>query len=216
MTTTIEQLLSKAGLLGARVSLYDDTTCVNVVMPITKWQEKDHQTHGDLILLPCTNTRQQNIDEAYKFMCEWEERWSLKNDVKKKEIEDFLRTKLGTDDLWAKKALLLIYGHQTSSEQACGRTVVNNSVGFTGHDSEYLSSLARQLQEHLDSVKKSNPDITECEAIKRAWLSKKQLAALKKTIKKYWRQVSDASDEMKLLKAVKNARGAQQMTLKLS
>ena len=40
--TTIEQLLSKAGLLGARVSLYDDTTCVSVVMPITKWQEKDH------------------------------------------------------------------------------------------------------------------------------------------------------------------------------
>jgi len=64
--TTIEQLLSKAGLLGARVSLYDDTTCVSVVMPITKWQEKDHQTHGDLILLLCTNTRQQKKQTNYK------------------------------------------------------------------------------------------------------------------------------------------------------
>lgn len=212
---TIDQLKNKAGLLGARLMMDNGSTCINVIMPLTKSQEKDGQPHSDLIALPCTSTLQQNIDTAFEFMSTWEEKWSLKNDVKKKEIEDFLRTKLGSDDLWAKKALLLIYGYQTSSEQACGHTTVNNSVGFTGHDSEYLSSLARQLKEHLESVKKSNPGIPECEAVKKAWLSKKQLAALKKTIKKYWRQVADASDEMKLLKAVKKARGAQQMTLKL-
>jgi len=61
----------------------------------------------------------------------------LKNDVKKKEIEEFVRTKLGTDDLWAKKSLLLIYSLQTADEKSSGHTINNNSVGFTGCDSEY-------------------------------------------------------------------------------
>jgi hypothetical protein len=122
---------------------------------------------------------------------------------------------LATDDLWAKKALLLIYSRQTSDEQSSGHTIINNSVGFTGCDSEYLSSLANQLQQHINTVKHQNPELSDIEVLKRAWLSKKQLTVLKKTMTKYWKQVVGASDEVKLLKAVKAARDAQQMTLTL-
>jgi hypothetical protein len=210
---TKEQIESKAKVLGAFLSFSDNSSCVNVIMPLTKQQEKEGLSHGDLIATPNYNTLQQNFDLVYNFMVEWQQKWELKNDVKKKEIEEFVRTKLGTDDLWAKKALLLIYGLQTADEQSSGHTINNNSVGFTGCDSEYLSSLARQLREHANEVKRQNSELTEIEVLKKAWLSKKQMCVLKKTMKKYWKQVVVASDEMKLLKAVKAARSVQQMIL---
>lgn len=211
---TIDQLKSKAAFLGARLTISTDSSCINVVMPLTKAQEKEGQPHGDLICTPATNVRQSNITLVMDFMNEWAEKCELRNLIKKKEVEEFVRQKLGTDDLWAKKALLLIFSRQTASEQNVGHTVINNSVGFTGHDSEYLTSLAKQLQRHLETVKSECPDITETEQLKKAWMSQKQMAALKKSIKKYWRQVIDASDEIKLLRATKAARNAQQITMR--
>jgi len=213
---TIEQLKTKAAFLGARLTISDNSTCINVVMPMTKTQEKEGQGHGDLICTPCTNTHQSNINLVMDFMNEWAEKCELRSQIKKKEVEEFVRQKLGTDDLWAKKALLLIYSHQTASEQSVGHTVVNNSVGFSGHDSEYLTSLAKQLRKHLENVKAECPDLTETEQLKKAWMSQKQMTALKKAIKKYWRQVIDASDEIKLLRGVKAVRNAHQMTLNLA
>ena len=213
---TIEQLKAKAALYGARLTVSDNSSCISVVMPLTKTQEKDGQSHGDLIATPNYNTRQSNINLVMDFMNEWAERCELKNEIKKKEVEEYVRNKLGSDDLWAKKALLLIFSRQTVSEQNVGHTVINNSVGFTGHDSEYLTSLAKQLNEHLENVKRECPDLTEIEQLKKAWMSPRQMISLKKSIKKYWRQVIDASDEMKLLRAVKAARNAQQMTLNLA
>lgn len=213
---TIEQLKTKATFLGARLTISENSTCINVVMPLIKSQEKNGQTHGDLIATPNYNTRQSNIDLVMDFMNEWAERCELKSLIKKKEVEEYVRYKLGSDDLWAKKALLLIFSRQTASEQNMGHTVINNSVGFTGHDSEYLTSLAKQLNQHLENVKRECPELTEIEQLKKAWMSQKQMTALKKTIKKYWRQVIDASDEIKLLRAVKAARNAQQMTLNLA
>lgn len=210
---TKEQVENKARFLGAFLRFFDDNSCVNVIMPLTKQQEKDGQSHGDLIATPKYNTLQQNLDIAYNFMVEWQQKWELKNEITKKEIEQFVRNKLATDDLWAKKALLLIYSRQTPDEQSSGHTIINNSVGFTGCDSEYLSSLAKYLQEHIVTINNQNPGISDIEAIKRAWLSKKTIDVLKKIMSKYWKQVVDASDEVKLLKAVKAARDAQQMTM---
>lgn len=213
---TMQQLKTNAAFLGAQLVIAQESSCINAIMPLTRHQEKSGQTIGDFVATPNYNTQQENINLVMKFMNEWAERCQLKNDVKKKEVEEYVRNKLGTDDVWAKKALLLIFSKQTVSEQNVGHTVINNSVGFTGHDSEYLTSLAKQLTIRLESVKNEYPNLTEIEQIKKAWMSHRQMASLKKTIKKYWRQVIDASDEMKLLRAVKAARNVQQMTLNLA
>jgi hypothetical protein len=139
---TIDQLKSKAEVLGANLSIQENG--VNIQMPLTKIQQKEHLSN-DFLFTSIEDLLQTNIDAVYLFMCEWEEKWSLKNEIKKKEIETFIRNKLTTDDLWAKKALLLIYSHQTVIEQQIGQTTVHNNVGFTGVDSEFMSSLAEQL-----------------------------------------------------------------------
>lgn len=212
---TIEQLKAKATFLGARLTISDNSTCIGCTMPLTKSQEKDGLPYGDFVATPNYNTRQTNITLVMNFMNEWSEKCELRSQIKKKEVEEYVRQKLATDDLWAKKALLLIYSKQTTHEQAAGRTEVNNSVGFSGHDSEYLTSLAKQLEKHLQLIKCECPNLTENEQLKKAWLSQRQMVVLKQSIKKYWRQVINASDEIKLLRATKIARNVQQMALQL-
>jgi hypothetical protein len=124
-------------------------------------------------------------------MLDWEELWSLKNDVKKKEIETFVKNKLHTDDRWTVKALNLIMSHQLADEQNSEHTIYHNCVGFTGHDAPLLTSFAKQVET-------------------RNFLTPKQMAILKKTMPKYWKQIVDASDELKLLRQVKKARPAPQ------
>jgi hypothetical protein len=73
------------------------------------------------------------------------------------------------------KALVVIYEHQTASEQAAGVTVSLNGVGFSAHDAEFGSSLAQK--------------------IKKGWkMSPKQIAAGRKLVKHYWKQLVAAAD----------------------
>ena len=46
-----------------------------------------------------------------------------------------------------KRSLLRLYSEQTDSEQAMGATTEDNGFGFNGVDSEFLSSVAKQLSE---------------------------------------------------------------------
>lgn len=73
-------------------------------------------------------------------------------------------------DEMVRKSLLVVYSLQTDSEKAAQITQDYNKVGFTAFDAEFLSSCAEQLK-----VK--------------GFLSGKQIAAVRKTIKKYWRQL---------------------------
>jgi len=119
--------------------------------------------------------------------------------ITKKSMKEFICKKLSEDVLWIKKALLLIYSKQTIAEQVNRETIEYNNVGFTGHDSKFLSSVATQIKKQVEySVE--NYNLPENEAIDKAILSEKQLNVLKRVISKYWRQVLESCDTEKLVK----------------
>jgi len=97
--------------------------------------------------------------------------------------KEFLKEKLSSSPKWALKALMTIYENQTNEEQNYGHTTVNSGSGFSGVDSEILSSFAEQYQ-------------------RRGSLSNKQMSILFKNIKKYWRQILEVSDEARLNKII--------------
>lgn len=87
-------------------------------------------------------------------------------EMTKKEATAYFKIKLATNDGWAVKGLLRIYGNQTDDEQSSEQTKHHNSIGFTGIDAELLSSFAKFYLKH-----------------KR--LTEKQLVILKKKMPKY-------------------------------
>lgn len=93
----------------------------------------------------------------------------------KKDKIAFIKEHLKTDARWAQKGLMRIYGFQTSSEQAAGHTQVWNNVGFTGADSDILSSFAEQVN-------------------KGRTLSEKQMTLLFKKMPKYAKQLQRIAD----------------------
>ena len=101
------------------------------------------------------------------------------NKITKKEVKEFVKGKLGTDRIWALKALLKIFEFQTLDEQKSKDTIYHNGVGFNGTDGEILSSFALQFQ-------------------KKKYLSEKQMVIVFKKMPKYWNQVVKISNEEKL------------------
>ena len=77
---------------------------------------------------------------------------------------------LDTNDKAVDRAVVQLYRRQTQEEQATHATKVNNGVGFTGLDAEFLSSLAES-------------------AMKYGQLTPKQRAIARTRVKKYWRQL---------------------------
>jgi hypothetical protein len=99
--------------------------------------------------------------------------------ITKVQIKEFVKSKLSTDPVWARHALLKIYEFQTLEEQDIKDTMYYNGVGFTGMDGRILSSLAKQLQE-------------------KRYLSDNQMEILFRKMPKYWIQVVKISDKEKL------------------
>lgn len=93
----------------------------------------------------------------------------------KKEKIAFIRDKLLLDQKWAVRGMLKIYDYQTASEQNIGATTDHNNVGFSGVDSEILSSFAEQ-------VKKGRS------------LSEKQMTYVHKYMPKYAKQLQRIAD----------------------
>lgn len=115
----------------------------------------------------------------------------------KKNVLLFVREKLATDPVWARKALVKIYTeNQTSQEQAAEQTVEDNGIGFSGVDANFLSSLAKQF-------------------IEKGYLSDKQMKFVFKKIKKYAGQVVQFSDKARLEKMVEEAELLTQPNLNL-
>jgi hypothetical protein len=96
------------------------------------------------------------------------------------------------NDKAAIRALLAIYDRQTESEKAAQVTKESNGIGFSGCDSEILSSFAEWYKA-------------------KGYLSPKQLAIAKRKISRYWKQLLQISEEnghtvsYKVTKKVKNA-----------
>lgn len=83
---------------------------------------------------------------------------------------------LNRNDKAVLRALVVLYGRQTSSEQATLTTKENNGRGFNGVDAPFLSSLAQQ---HLRGRQ----------------LTSKQLFAARKCLKKYSGQLLIVAEE---------------------
>lgn len=92
----------------------------------------------------------------------------------KEELINTLKSQIRTDRLTAWRALKRIYEHQTEDEQTSELTKYANGVGFTGSDSEFLTSLAKQLLMYGN-------------------LSDKQTKCLFKLMPKYARQLIEGS-----------------------
>jgi hypothetical protein len=85
-------------------------------------------------------------------------------------IKNYMKTNLGTNPAWALKGLVEIFNRQTADEQSSDNTCHNNSVGFSGVDAPFLSSLAKQYQS-------------------RGSLSPKQMVHVFKKMPRYWSQL---------------------------
>jgi len=59
--------------------------------------------------------------------------------------KDKVKELLKTDAQALYRAIILIYNQQTKAEKVYQSTITVNGVGFTAFDSEFLSSIARQL-----------------------------------------------------------------------
>ena len=92
----------------------------------------------------------------------------------KDELIGMLRNQLKTDKITVWRALKRVYENQTADEQSSEYTKYDNGVGFTGADSEFLTSLAKQLLMY-------------------GTLSDKQTGCLFKLMPKYARQIIDGS-----------------------
>lgn len=94
--------------------------------------------------------------------------------MNKEELISTLKSQIRTDRLTAWRALKRIYENQTEDEQISEFTKYDNGVGFTGSDSEFLTSLAKQLLMYGN-------------------LSDKQTKCLFKLMPKYARQLIEGS-----------------------
>jgi len=106
--------------------------------------------------------------------------------VTKKATRAFVKIKIATNEQWMLNSLLKIYEYQTASEKAIGETYFTNGVGFSGLDSRILSSLAQQYKSHK-------------------WMSLKQKAIAFKLMPKYYQQIINISDKVKLEKLVRES-----------
>ena len=94
--------------------------------------------------------------------------------VNKSLVKRYFKSHLATSANWAVKGMLVIYSKQTLSEQTSQQTHELNSVGFSGCDSEILSSFSEQVNRGRT-------------------LSPKQMAIVFKKMPKYWEQLWDNS-----------------------
>jgi len=182
------------------------TVGLTVRMPQTKSQAKEDIPGDVFTSLPRTDA----FADAEKFIKDWETYWRLKSFIKKKDIEKFIRHKIGTNSTWAIKTLLVIFSRQTAAEKNAEQTCENNNVGFTGFDGHLMASFAKQYIKHFGN-KYPEGDITK--HFDERLFSAKQLTILKKAMQKYWKQILSVSDEKKLLKQIAADLPATQMRL---
>ena len=61
------------------------------------------------------------------------------------ERTEHFRRMIAGNQRWALRALIVVYGFQTTSERHRGATIEHNGAGFSGADSEILSSFAERV-----------------------------------------------------------------------
>lgn len=117
--------------------------------------------------------------------------------VTKKNTQLYVKEMLRTNKAWALRGLVRIFQeNQTFEEQSHESTIVDNGIGFTGADGEFLSSIAKQVTT-------------------RKFVSDKQMAIVHKKMPKYWKQIIEMADGAKLNSQVVKFRNETQLSLKM-
>lgn len=97
----------------------------------------------------------------------------------KDERLEWVKTMLKTDSRWAIRGLLAVFARQTTEEANSDATIEENGVGFTGFDSQILTSFAKRVLEWEQEVKHKYQTA----------LSPKQMEVLQKRMPKYAKQL---------------------------
>ena len=92
----------------------------------------------------------------------------------KAELKEMLKKQIATNDNKAIHALMTVYSYQTDQEQSNGHTIEYNGMGFSGVDSQILSSFAEQYHT-------------------KGFLSEKQMALVKRLMPRYANQLLELS-----------------------
>jgi hypothetical protein len=202
---TLENLQAYAGKLNARIDYQrlSAQSAFSVYLPQTKTQEKNGQQADFLCLTE--NRLEDNIMTAYQFMKNWETLNTLRQEITKKDIEQFIRNKIKTDYRWALRTLIIMFEHQTADEQRKEETREHNHVGFTGFDGRLMTSIAKQYLSRAKSHEDYNVNL----------LSRKQMQILHEAMPKYWKQVFHNCDELKLLQQIAKSKPVIQMAMTL-
>lgn len=99
--------------------------------------------------------------------------------ITKAKRKAFLKKMLATNPKWAMKALVTIYNYQTEDEKQSEGTYYHNNIGFSECDAHIMTSLAEQY-------------------LKYRRLSEEQMKFVYKYIPRYWRQILEITDIVKL------------------
>ena len=103
-------------------------------------------------------------------------------------ICEYVKKRLRTDPKWALHALEIVAANQTTHELDVEETTEQNGIGFNGRDAKILTSFAKQYENRVIRAGTKN-------YVK---LTPNQMVALHKMISKYWKQVVNASNPIKL------------------
>lgn len=90
----------------------------------------------------------------------------------------FIKSMIATSDKWALRALQVVYDNQTSEEQVRRTTEEQNGIGFTQADAKLMAVFAQLL--------------------KSKGLTENQITQVKLKMPKYWNQILQASNIVKL------------------
>lgn len=91
--------------------------------------------------------------------------------------KDAVQHLIATNDKALARALWLIFQRQTTAEQSSLQTIEHNGRGFTGHDAEFLSDVARKLPRYNFKM------------------TPRQTERVRRMMKKYWRQLLEEIEE---------------------
>ena len=96
----------------------------------------------------------------------------------KTKAKEFIQHKINTDINWTLKGLSVVFANQTLDEQRVETTRNHNRKGFTPADAKILCNIAKKVHRF---------NVTE-----------KHIAAVRKRLPKYWRQIYMVCDRNKL------------------
>jgi len=71
----------------------------------------------------------------------------------KRDVMGFIRMKLKSNDIWAKKACVSLYEQQTEWEKKNHISNGHNNVGFDRNDSPLLTGIACRIVKHQETIK---------------------------------------------------------------